>query len=216
MPRTVAILTGDLIGSTRASVDRVDATMDQIRTCARDLGQDTNFTPFRGDGWQLQLSRPGDCLAASLYILAWLKARLDLLETRVSVGIGAGAPVQTDTLATAVGPAFTASGRGLDAMRRGQVLAIDGDDVDLFQKQCFTFAGAYALRWSAEQARAIAMALSPGAMAQADPTQQGIAEMLGISRQAVGARLKAGGFAVLESACAAFRAEYDRRLRDPT
>ena len=54
-------------------------------------------------------------------------------------------------------------------------------------------------RWSAAQAQALVMALSPGWEVQAD-----LAAKLGITRQAMQVRLKGSGYPAIASAIAAF------------
>ncbi|MFN4171495.1 MAG: hypothetical protein ACK4GW_07050 [Pseudorhodobacter sp.] len=200
----IAILTGDLVGSTDAPAGRVSDTMILLAAIAREIGPDCRFTRHRGDGWQMALTEPGDCLWACLYILARLRADPDALPSRIAAGIGAYHPTDATDLSTAMGPAFTASGRALDQMARGQYLALSGKktEIDRFRKLAFAFAEEHAIRWSKEQAEAMAHALHPDA-----PTQEQIAQALGISRQAVGLRLKAAGYHVLDQACLAFRAE---------
>lgn len=192
------ILTGDLIASTDASPAETEAAMALLADCAAELGPDSRFTRHRGDGWQMRLTDPGDCLAACLYILARLHGAP--LGSRISVGIGGAEIAAGADLSAATGTAFVASGRGLDAMGKGEILAISGSGVDAFQRQCFAFAADYAARWSREQAQAMALALSA-----AEPTQAEIATQLGISRQAVGLRLKAAGHHLLRDAAQTFR-----------
>ena len=110
MSRTVAILTGDLIGSTEAPPKAVERSMQIIADCASEIGQRTDFTRFQGDGWQMRLVQPGDCLWACLLILARLRIETGAPGTRIAVGIGEEYPTDAKTLATAMGPAFTASG----------------------------------------------------------------------------------------------------------
>lgn len=207
MTQTVAILTGDLIDSTSAPPEAVEATMEVLADAAARLADDTRFTRYRGDGWQISLSTPGDCLLASLYLLARLQATPGALSTRIAVGIGearfAGA-----SLSSAMGTAFTISGRGLDRMGRDQTLTLDGEGVDLFQTQCFAFAADLAGRWTREQAEVAALALS-----DPDLTQEGIARELGITRQAVAARMKAADLRLLTDAASAFQVEYPLRFR---
>lgn len=204
MTERVAILTGDLIGSTAATLGRVEATMDRLVLCAAAIGPRTCFTRFRGDGWQMRLVEPGHCLLDSLYILASLRAE-SLLATRIAVGIGVEYPTDAKDLSTAMGPAFTASGRALEMMRPGETLALAGEekDIDRYRQLVFAFAADHAARWSAEQAEAMAMAMGPDGM-----TQETIAAKLGITRQAVGARLKAAGYGLLNRASMAFLNEY--------
>lgn len=204
MTQTVAILTGDLIGSTAAPTDRVEATMNRLALCAVAIGPEACFTRFRGDGWQMRLVEPGYCLRDSLYILACLRAK-NLLSTRIAVGIGVEYPTDAKDLSTAMGPAFTASGRALDMMRPGETLALagEGNDIDRYRQLVFAFAADHAARWSTEQAEAMTMALGPDGM-----TQETIAARLGITRQAVGARLKAAGYGLLDRASMVFFREY--------
>ena len=203
MTQTVAILTGDLIGSPAASPDRVEATMGRLALCAAAIGPDASFTRFRGDGWQMRLVEPGYCLKDCLYILASLRAG-NLLATRIAVGIGIEYPTDAKDLSTAMGPAFTASGRALEMMRPGETLALAGEeDIDRYRQLVFAFAADHAARWSTEQAEAMAMAIGPDGM-----TQEIIATRVGIPRQAVGARLKAAGYGLLDRASMVFLREY--------
>jgi hypothetical protein len=198
-----AILTGDLIKSTQASADKVDATMRLLAEVAHVIDDDTRFTRFRGDGWQIYLHNAGDCLWASLFILARLKASGAALSTRISVGIGDVWKLPEGDLSAAAGPAFTASGQELDDMHKGQTLAIRGESVDRFQRRIFAFAEDKVSRWSPEQAEAMALALDPAMNSRAT-----IAKQLGITRQAVEARLVAAGQGLLEEACSDFYEKY--------
>ncbi|OYX21204.1 MAG: hypothetical protein B7Z04_03745 [Rhodobacterales bacterium 32-66-9] len=71
-----AVLTGDLIGSSKAPRARLETTMENIAATARFFteftGEDTRFTRYRGDGWQMILS-PAFFLRAVTMILARLK-----------------------------------------------------------------------------------------------------------------------------------------------
>lgn len=211
MSHTIAILTGDLVDSTKASASAVEATMALLATCSAEIGQDSRFARFRGDGWQLYLEPPGDCLWACLFILSRLKSEDAPLETRIAVGIGTVHLFDDTNLTTALGSAPTASGRALDAMPKAARLALEGNRVGRFEKRCFAFADDQAARWSREQAQVVALMLSPNGA----PTQEDIARRLGITRQAVGARLKAAGYHLLEQAHLDFFAEYSERYAEP-
>jgi hypothetical protein len=208
MGSTIAILTGDLIGSTRAAPERVEVTMALLAETAATVGDDTRFTRSRGDGWQMALSDPGDCLRACLHILARLRANRDALPTRIAVGIGTEYPTDATDLSTAMGPAFTASGRALELLDGMQILTIAGEGIEDFRRLAFAFAEDYARRWSVEQAEAMAMALDLDA-----PTQEQIAARLSITRQAVGSRLRAAGYRILAQASRAFLADHVREGR---
>ena len=203
MTHAAAVLTGDLIGSTQAPALQLEDTMALLSQTAQNIGDDTRFTRFRGDGWQLYLNNAGNCLWACLLILARIKAKPDGLATRVSVGIGAVSSLGATGLSAAAGPAFTQSGRGLDDMDTAQTLAIRGDAVDRLQKALFAFAAEKASKWSREQAEAMALALQAAA-----PSRAAMAQTLGITRQAVDARLSAAGLRLLEEAHLAFAEAY--------
>jgi hypothetical protein len=209
MKPPVAILTGDLIGSTEAPKDAVETAMRIIRDCAFQLGERTDFTRFRGDGWQLRLVQPGDCLWACLLILARLRAHPGALGCRIAVGIGEEHPTGASDLSTAMGPAFTASGRALDRIKPDRLLALDGlPRVDPFRQLAFTVAADLAGRWTTGQAEAMALKLDPETPADERLSNEAIARQLGITRQAVDARLKAADYPLLEEMIQTFLDAY--------
>jgi hypothetical protein len=210
MSRTVAILTGDLIGSTEAPSEAVERSMRIIADCAREIGQRTDFTRFQGDGWQMRLVQPGDCLWACLLILARLRTEADAPGTRIAVGIGEEYPTDANTLATAMGPAFTASGRALEQMKPDRLLSLDGPkgSIDAFRKLAFLIAGDLAGRWSVSQAEAMALKLDPDSPADKREANERVARALGITRQAVDARLKAADYHLLDEMMLAFLDAY--------
>jgi hypothetical protein len=212
MSRVVAILTGDLVGSTSAASGAVDATLRIISDCADQIGKAADFTRFRGDGWQVRVNQPGDCLWACLLILARLRADPRALGCRIAVGIGEEYPTDARDLSAAMGPAFTASGRALDRMKPTNLLALDGlPKVDPFRKLAFTVAAELASRWSTSQAEAMALKLDPESPADERLSNEAIAQRLGITRQAVDARLRAADYPLLDEMMLAFIAAYPRR-----
>jgi biotin operon repressor len=195
MTQTVAVLTGDLIASTRAPVAAVSASMALIAQISARIGTTTRFTRYRGDGWQIYLDDPGRGLWAMLLIAASLRAA-GLPESRIALGLGAAHGGSADSLVTAGGEAFTASGRALDALAPPARLALAGAGVDRLHQRLVAFLEERAEGWSREQAEAVALALEP----EEQPTQAQIAARLGITRQAVAARLQAAGFANIKAA----------------
>lgn len=213
MSDTVAILTGDLIGSTQASPEAVDGTMSILRDCAASIGNRTDFTRYRGDGWQLRLLHPGDCLWACLLILARLRANPGALGCRIAVGLGTEYPTDARDLSTAMGPAFTASGRALDRMKPDQLLALDGIQpdgrkIDRFQQLAFAVAADLAARWTTSQAEAMALKLDPDSPADERLSNEDISRRLGVTRQAVDARLRSADYPLLNDLIQAFIAAY--------
>lgn len=206
--RNVAVLTGDLIASTHAGAENVDQAMAVLADASEHIGhwaqQNTRFTRFRGDGWQIYLEFPGLAFRACLYLIARLKASGCNLETRISVGIGAVERLGTADLSDANGDAFIVSGHGLDDMARSRRLAISGvKDMAKFFSGIYVQAEFQAYRWSREQAEAIAIALESEKDPD-DPTIEVLARPLGITRQALQARLKGAGYHALTQTLYAF------------
>lgn len=202
---TAAVLTGDLIGSTRVEAVAVDRAIGALAKAAAQIGvwagEDTRFTRFRGDGWQMYLVRPALVLRATLLLLAHLRSDGGGLETKLSIAVGDAGTVGPGTLAGANGAVFTLSGRNLDKMTtvRSFVYAED----DLWKPAVMDLAVWQAKTWSREQAEAVAMALDVPR-----PRDEDMARRLGISRQAVQARLKGAGLIAAHSALSAFEADH--------
>lgn len=198
-----AVLTGDLIHSTRSTPAQVDDTMALIEVAARKFSEETRFHRYRGDGWQVYVGNAGQGLGAMVYIAA----RLTLdegLDSRMALGIGEAQGLTADSLASAGGGAFVASGRALDAMKGGQRMAVAGAALDPLHHALIAYLDAQVQSWSPQQAEAVAWSLTPGL----DLSQQALAALLGISRQAFAARLHAAGFALTEQATRAFAAHF--------
>ena len=200
MKPQAAVLTGDLIGSTDASPQAVETTMDLLEQTARRIGPSTRFTRYRGDGWQVYVDDPGNGLWAMLLFAAELRSAGGI-ESRIALGLGEANRGTSDSLNTASGSAFIASGRALDRLEPPQrlVLAHVKDDnangqesreiVDRLHARLVAMIDERISSWSREQAEAMAYAMAP----EDHLSQTEIAARLGISRQAVAARLNAAG-----------------------
>lgn len=115
-----AVLTGDLIGSSRLSPER----LGRARAVVRKGGQRFHSRSrraiygapefFRGDAWQL-LMEPDRALRTALYIRALLSAEIGV-ETRISIGVGSVDVIDRTHVSLSTGEAFTLSGHALDAM----------------------------------------------------------------------------------------------------
>ena len=205
----IAVLTGDLIASTKAGPEAVERAVQALSEAAGQLsgwvGHDTRFTRFRGDGWQLFLARPGLALRATLFLLANLRATDTGISTRLSIAIGPYDRLGEAGLASASGAAFVMSGRLLDTMHKTRRIGLSENADDVFLKAAIIeLAEWQASRWSREQAKTVALALSTEA-----PTQAVIAAQLGITRQAVQARLKGAGVSAFQTALHAFEMPQD-------
>lgn len=214
MGDTYAVLTGDLIGSTQAGADAVKASMTVIVNTAREIGhwpkgKDTRFTRSRGDAWQLVIQEPADCLRAALMLQARLRAWPEGIPTRISIGIGRVHSLGTDSLADAEGPAFIASGQGLDQMGKSQRLVVFFGRLTPFLQSVASLADELARRWTREQAQAMGLALQPH-----DPTLEEMAPQLEISKQAVNYRLTGAGLRAIRLALRGWEDGFDMAFFD--
>lgn len=204
-PAFHAVLTGDLVGSTEAGRQAIEIAFARLEQTASSIGSETRFTRYRGDGWQIFLEDPGDGLWAMLYIHACLRAAQGL-ESRMALGIGDAYGLGDTSLTVAGGTAFLTSGRRLDEMESAhriamatQVFRKDGKErTDKLHLRLIAMLDDRLRDWSSQQAEVMALELAPGGA----PTQKEMAEHLGITRQAVAARLRAAGG---EQVCAAAR-----------
>jgi hypothetical protein len=199
-PRAIAVITGDLVGSTDQPVATTETAMGVIENASRGIAQwmslqnarATKFTRFRGDGWQICLDEPKFSLRAALVIAASLRAKDIGMTTRLSIGIGGADTLGTRDLSDAAGQVFQLSGRELDSMPRLTRIALAGRSIGdrdrIIARQMFERTS----RWTAPQAEAVALYLHPD-----NPPLHDIAANLGISPQAVNYRLTGGGAANL-------------------
>lgn len=191
MPDTAAshaVITGDLVASTRLPDDRLDRAMMALQAAAAAWG-DLHFTRFRGDGWQVLIHPAGRALRVALSLAAALTAADTGLATRLAIGFGRATRVTPGDLSAATGSAFHRSGRALDALPRGHhwgIAAAPGlpnwiaASVPLAERQ--------AAGWTRGQAAVVAQFLHPDEL-----TQEEWAARMGLSRQAWASRLAGSG-----------------------
>ena len=195
-----AVLTGDLVASTRHPAETIDDAMQRLHDTARDIGswssppQDTRFTRYRGDGWQMVLAYPPHALRAAVVLQARLIAIG--LRTRIFIGIGAIERRGKDSLADASGEAFERSGRGLDALGDAWTLGIAGSGISPEDQMIADLLGERIGRWTGPQAEAAALQL---AAVDRVRTLSDIGTQLGISPQAVNDRVRGAGCATIAS-----------------
>jgi predicted DNA-binding protein YlxM (UPF0122 family) len=110
-----AVITGDLVRSSKMAPDRYNLILQQLeQTLATLSSNHTDFSIYRGDGFQLYLPNPGQSLTAALLI------RLNLIshdaDCRLSIGLG-NIDSKRSQISMSTGEAFTLSGRGLEALK---------------------------------------------------------------------------------------------------
>ncbi|MGI6354762.1 MAG: hypothetical protein GX937_13865 [Lentisphaerae bacterium] len=129
-----AVLTGDLVKSSRMSPAQSTSAMECLRQLAKEfesvypdstIGQ---LDTFRHDSWQWLLAKPELALRAAVFMRTGLRSLSDRnvkFDTRVAIGTGT---VETETIvehriSDSRGSAFTRSGKALDAMKKYSRLA---------------------------------------------------------------------------------------------
>jgi hypothetical protein len=205
-----AVLTGDIIRSTRLSPDGLEAAMAALAAGAAAMSgwegaRPARFSRYRGDGWQCLAPSAAQALRAVLFLRASLKAIPGEADTRASVGIGPGVLPEGHDLAAASGPAFEVSGRGLDKMPRVQQLAIHWSSPPPGAPvvgAVFALCDEISRLWTRRQAEVLVETLSPG-----EERQQVLAKEHGVSQQAIAKRLSGGGDWALQRAMAALEAD---------
>jgi hypothetical protein len=196
----IAVLTGDLVGSTKRSSDQVDDAMQAIQSAAstaatwQSPAQGTRFTRFRGDGWQICLTEPRLSLRAAVVIQGRLIALG--MESRISIGIGPADSLGTVDLSDAAGQAFELSGHGLDQMDDMWRLGIAKDEIPVEDQLISDLLGERMGRWTAAQAEATSLYLAWPFKVR---TLFDIGSELHISPQAVNDRLRGAGCQVVAS-----------------
>lgn len=193
-----AILTGDLIGSTKVSAGAVEATMAALAAAFAEMdgwpsGIPSRFARHRGDGWQAAVSPAGRALRASLFVTARLRAADTGLATRFAIGLGEFS--EDGPLAEAHGQPFEDSGHALDSLGRGERLALGGAGSNPLHQAIIALLDERTSRWSREQAEAMALYLVPESQ-----TLASIAARLDLSTQAVHYRLTGAGYQAIGKA----------------
>lgn len=204
---SLAVLTGDIVNSARLPQGGLDGVIARLAGAADAIWSwderdgDARFGRFRGDGWQCLLPNPEGGLRAMLALRAAVRSLGRGLDTRISLGIGAGTLPPDGDLAAAGGPAFEVSGKGLDGMGRAARFAIGWAEPAPCAASVgavIALADAISRRWTQRQAQVFSLALVPGA-----PTQEEMGRALGVSQQMVAKHLAAGGDRALQVALVA-------------
>lgn len=122
MTQIVAVLTGDIIRSTRYSLEErkiIRETIHQISNLLRADSATASLVPvpiriFSGDSWQLLITSPAKSLWVGLLLRALLRSNSQIpgVDTRFSIGIGE-VVTTPGGISSGDGEAFILSGRGL-------------------------------------------------------------------------------------------------------
>jgi hypothetical protein len=159
-----AVLTGDLIGSSRFTIEEREEILSILKDSFRIISPDIIESPFgifRGDSFQGVLSRPDEALKAALIIrtslLSKFKEKRPRLDARIAIGIGTIGYL-SDQAGEGDGEAFRNSGPELDKMKKGEqnsIIITPWTEInEELQTEC-ALLDAIIQRWTKEQAEAI-------------------------------------------------------------
>ncbi len=122
-----AVLTGDVVNSSKLTSEQSAKAMQWLRDAANKF---TYLYPesiigeldtFRHDSWQMLMAEPSLSLRAAVYLRVSLmrhSGKSVLYDSRVSIGVGDVETIDESRISNSRGPAFTISGKNLDAMER--------------------------------------------------------------------------------------------------
>lgn len=121
---TVAVLTGDLIGSRRLSEPQRQQLFRELNGYWHQYAPSLldsspcDIQVYRGDGWQALVPKSEQAVNAAIFIRAAIKALnvVDGMDTRLGVGIGRVDSLNPAKLGDSNGPAFIRSGEALDSL----------------------------------------------------------------------------------------------------
>jgi hypothetical protein len=217
----VAVLTGDIIGSTLLSVEQMSQTRKVLEQSVRMSprpGRVICGVPefFRGDSWQLLVREPRSALRVALTIRAQLIAQLEV-GTRLSIGIGTSLHIDPRRVSLSTGEAFALSGRALDAMTGyfdlTGALPDRAGQLTRWLPALLHVVSTVARAWTRRQAQIVSLALLPD-----NPTHEWIAKSLSppVAKQTVSESLAGAGWRALLEAIRAFEDTDWASLLGPT
>lgn len=204
-----AVLTGDLVKSTRLSGDEMLRARAAILDAAKAVGGwRKGLVParsefFRDDSWQVLLADPGEALRVALFLRARLLATR-LTDTRIAIGIGPVSQIEPRRVSLSRGEAFVRSGEALDGLKqpgRMALATVDGlcetDWAAVVIRLCDVLMSAC----TSGQASVLAESLVPGVERLADIARR---KGSGATARGMGKALRRAGGSALEAAVVRF------------
>lgn len=129
-----AVITGDIVGFSKLSRAQRSHLVPVLRRASRELqihfrdSVPLGVDVFRGDSWQLVVSKPARAVRIALFIRAYCVSQMKVrsVDTRLAIGIGSIDYLPSRAASSGDGEAFRRSGQGLDKMARARRMSIDG------------------------------------------------------------------------------------------
>jgi hypothetical protein len=205
-PLQCAVITGDLIGSSKLNPNDWDTLHIVMKEASRILRKSfvesvpLDIDIFRGDSWQMLVLDPTKALRLSLFYRTTIRAKAPVsnLDTRMAIAIASIDSVPKTRVSEGHGDAYLLSGEALDRLSRAKSANMcfvheNNKIADMFDV-LVRLIDAIATRWTDKQALAVSGALR-------GMKQEEIAEKLWekkITQQAVAQHLGRAGWDALE------------------
>ncbi len=163
MEERYAVLTGDLIASSKLAPEQLQEVMGFLQSRPEVFEQTYpgsvvgQMAVFRGDAWQMLLRRPEMALRCALYFRSSLFARFGV-RTRLAIGIGGVQHIDEGNISASTGEAFERSGivlNRLETVKRSGDMGIEAGGGRDFLYTTVRLLDALADRWTKLQARSI-------------------------------------------------------------
>lgn len=180
----ITVLTGDIINSTNS---KTETWLKRLKNCLAKLQPDnTLWSVFRGDSFQIELDDPIKAFEAALYIKACIKL-IDDLDVRIAVGLGEKG-YEGNMVNESNGPAFMYSGQTLESIKKEKInLKIRSGNSRFDEEMNLYFKLALIAMdgWSVKSSEVVKLYLE-----NPEARQEDLATILNTSQNAISKRMK--------------------------
>lgn len=123
-PQTYAVLTGDIVASSQRSLEGQRLLPEVVHRVSVEIKDHfakafhSEIDVFRGDSWQMVITRPQDALRIGCFIRSRMQSEPGYrhLDSRISIGFGTIDYLPEKNVSTGNGQAFRLSGEGLESL----------------------------------------------------------------------------------------------------
>ena len=163
-----AVVTGDIIGSSRLSRSKREKLFKVMTAGSKEVCQvfhqdvPLEIDIFRGDSWQLLVTRPRTALDAALFFRAFIKAGMapERVDTRLAIATGTIELAPEERVSQGDGEAYKLSGRALEMLRGHENMTFDfppeiESDLTRAVQAVVTLSDVIVTRWTPRQAEAV-------------------------------------------------------------
>jgi hypothetical protein len=191
-----AVITGDIIKSSRLSLEKHKQLIRVMHSCSREISvvfpKALKYEPefFRGDSWQMLLQKPELALNIALFYRAFLKAKMqmDSIDARMAVSVGTVDFIESSF---GIGDAYKISGKALDKKGKRKLkfvsdILANSEILDLLIQNTDFISS----KWTSRQSKIILLALQ-------NKNQKEIAGKLKITQQAVSQHMDSMGWLII-------------------